>query len=133
MKTTLKHTRTVIYSLFILVMATGAFTGCKKDKAVKSANLVGKWHGVKLVDDEDGYVEWAAPSSYIQFNSDGTLSSVDFDGDNVGGGTWSLSGNILTVTSNYDHVTEYAQVIKLTSNELVLHSQEEGTTAYYQR
>ena len=137
MKTTFTHTQAFKYGLFILCMVTVAFTGCKKDKDgsadIKSANLVGKWYGVKLVDDEDGGVEWAAPSAYLQFNANGAVSGIDFDGDDTGSCTWSLSGNTLTVVNNTYHETDQAQIVKLTGSELVMHSQEEGTTAYYKR
>ena len=107
--------------LFVAIFATMtlSLSSCKDDKdEPDGGNLVGTWKPVSTLDD------WG--TQYIQFKSDGTYVTVLIVGDiwsdlyeylgedqiEIDYGTWSRSGNTLTV-NGYD-----STIVKLTSSKL---------------
>lgn len=128
--------------LFFLAVLTAVsvFSACTKDD-VKSSEIVGTWDPVHTVgyDITDGVREdWDEDISAatdetgytrIEFHDNGKTNSYYYDGGWQlfrSTGTWSLDGNILTITYSYEGetATENATVISVSDNELVLETSE---------
>ncbi|CAM3671093.1 hypothetical protein FSS13T_13340 [Flavobacterium saliperosum S13] len=121
--------------LFASALVLGlSFASCNKDddssSASSSASLEGKWNFSKediIVDGNEVLVNYSGNESgcskdYIMINTNGTISSVDYDSfenpcevftDN---GTWLRSGNSLVVTLGGETFT--SEILALTSSEL---------------
>jgi len=128
------HTMKKVSILFVSALALGmVFTSCNKDEdssSTPAASLEGKWNfskdggivgGQEVLVDYDGN-EAGCTKDYIMINTNGTITSVDYDSfdapcelftDSM---TWTRSGNIITVTDGVDVYTQ--EILSLTSTEL---------------
>jgi hypothetical protein len=117
--------------LFVAAIA-GSFTltSCKKENGKSNEEkLEGKWlleaayfdyhfAGISQKDTID-----YSSGSYIQFNSDGTISSNEEGG--IAAGTWQITDNRLTIAESGDTDSPIGYDIKkLTDNELHLYDKE---------
>lgn len=128
--------------LFLMAALTAVFlfTSCTKDD-IDSSKIVGTWDPVHTVgyDITDGVREdWDEDISAatddtgytrIGFCEDGSCQSYYYDGGwqlfpSIG--TWSLDGNILSITYSYDGETqtETATVVSVSDNEFVMETGE---------
>ena len=89
--------------LSTLLVFSFLFTiGCEDDKATDSNPLVGVWNMTSIVIESEGTTTLDASDEFsivLIFNEDGTFSNQGvFDGESHSeSGTWSTSGNKLTV------------------------------------
>ncbi|ESU28662.1 hypothetical protein FLJC2902T_12530 [Flavobacterium limnosediminis JC2902] len=119
--------------LFVSALALGmVFTSCNKDddsSSSSSASIEGKWKYSKegaIVSGQEVLTDYLneAPqcgNDYIEILAGGTAKDVYYYNDggclsDVGTGTWSKSGNIMTVT--FDGVAENAEILTLDSTTL---------------
>lgn len=120
--------------LFVALFATLtiSLTSCSKDddKPI-SGDIVGTWECVEtfadnvdwgdLIDNDEWGNYLDNYKQYIRFSSDGSFVEVDIDdeGTEVAKGTWSQSGNKITIKGN-DMISGVASIVELTSNKLVI-------------
>lgn len=121
--------------LFASALVLGlSLASCNKDddssSSSSSASLEGKWNFSKediVVDANEVLEDYSGNESgcskdYIMINTNGTISSVDYDSFNspcevfTDNGTWVRSGNSLSVTLGGETFT--SEILTLTSSEL---------------
>lgn len=120
--------------LFVSVLSLGlALTSCSKDDDSSSSSsatgVEGKWKYVKegaIVSGQEVLMDYVndAPqcgSDYIEILANGTAKDVYFYTDggctsDIATGTWSKSGNTMTVS--FEGVTESAEILTLNSTTL---------------
>lgn len=118
------------FLLFVSVVLVGtSLISCSSDdNGGSSSDIVGKWYPEKVSytfmgENIEEPHEYLCPSKkdYVDFKSNGTLFSVDYD-ENCEAyefdGTWVKNGNELTVTG--DGETDTMTIVTLTSSKLVL-------------
>jgi hypothetical protein len=122
-----------------LVLAFG-LSSCSNDDA-PAASIVGKWNyskegfvmnGQEYLSDYDGN-ETGCQKDYLQVNSNGSFSDVDYDSSSTpcemfsDTGSWSKSGNTLTITYPGEPAMN-AEIMVLTSTKLKVKIEESGMT-----
>ena len=121
----------------LLLLAGLLLSGCEemttddKPRTPTAASLVGEWQ----IEDYDNPGQPNPYGIIFKFNRDGTLESrtKTAPGTYVSApGTWSLSGNMLTITVRAFEVTStQVTAITVTSNKLCQHfDEEDGDTCY---
>ena len=103
----MRKSKSFIVILLIVILFV---LSCDDDSPSKpnASDLIGTWVLTKMTVGGNEYnpVEMGFSVTII-FNSDGTFQSTEIDGEEttVDTGTWSTSGNTLTITSTEDGVT----------------------------
>lgn len=75
------------------------FTACKKESTSSpssNTNITGTWEGKYGYDNDDSQFFYS-----FKIKADGTMEELDFSGDQIGEGTWTLNGNTFTATHHF--------------------------------
>ena len=120
------------FSLIIIALGLVIASGCKKN----AASIVGTWTETTQREQEkiganfvfDTTVNVSLPAPVITFNSNG---SYRFSVGSAGSGTYTLSGNTLTVTDSGSTTPQTLTVVTLTDNALTLQQSSTDTAAPY--
>jgi len=128
--------------LFVSALALGmAFTSCNNDDdspAPTPASVEGKWNFSKISEtvngvtspEEDYGHEPGCNKDYIELKAGGVFNEANYSGSNcaldLSTGTWSKSGNIITITLGGVGVS--GEVVSVSSSVLKVKFSEIGTT-----
>lgn len=117
----------LIFLIYIFLVASLMRTSCSDDDNYL-AILVGRWipttleaihNGRTTIDDVYKHEE-GCNKDYVEFTADGKFNDVWYSGIqctmNIRSGTYTISGNTLTYTT--DNLTQYDQIVLLTGTEL---------------
>ena len=97
--------------MLMIVVAVCAFAACKKDSSNSNASsIVGKWYVAKIVNWQTNTLtniitkdtSYYSDGSYSDVRTDGKVYEYTFSNNYRDTCIYSVSGNTLTVTSNYN-------------------------------
>ena len=122
-------------SVMLLTLVSVGFVSCGDDKdEPKSADIVGTWQAKVIVEDGESV------ENLVQFTKDGKWNSVEIYEGEVGveveveHGTYTVSGNKLTVTVTEDGVTVNEKLtFEVKGDKLMLTSDELPIAVIYVR
>jgi hypothetical protein len=119
--------KTIVRFLLVSFIGTATIlTACKKENGKSTEEkIVGKWTPEAIYYDysfggtSQKDTTFSVEGDYIQFNSDGTVSTSS-EGEE-GSGTWSIQDNKLLLKEASEVIAPAYDIQKLTDNELNLH------------
>lgn len=95
---TMKNFKKLLWFLPLMLLCS-VVTACGDDDDPDDTQLIiGKWQKYQRIDD-DGSISEGDPDEFWVYNADGTFQNID-GGDICDTGTYTVSGNRLTITAH---------------------------------
>ncbi len=95
---TMKNFKKLLWFLPLMLLCS-VVTACgDDDDPDDTQSIIGKWQKYQRIDD-DGSISEGDPDEFWVYNADGTFQNID-GGDICDTGTYTVSGNRLTITAH---------------------------------
>lgn len=95
---TMKNFKKLLWFLPLMLLCSVVTARGDDDDPDDTQSIIGKWQKYQRIDD-DGSISEGDPDEFWVYNADGTFQNID-GGDICDTGTYTVSGNRLTITAH---------------------------------